>query len=964
MRYFIFSFLLSILGSALVNAQSPNPETDEYFPLPDSLGGWRTLTDAGDIRRLTGMDKKKLDEAFDFVRTTTINGGLLVVRHGYLVYERYFGKGQRDATPNLGSCAKSFTSIAVGILMQERPDLFPDGLDQKIFTPKYLPPEAFPLSDPRMADIKLGQLLSFTSGIRGNNPVYVNGKPSTIDPAGPDGWYAMVDENALGHHEGEGEGRPFSTRTLWCEPGWGYSYATAAIHIASMMVRHISGMELQDYLQQHLAQPLGWGRWGYGYKYAPLVAHTPGGGGIALRSTDMLRFCYLLLHDGRWNDRQVVPAEYVEKASHLSPYNPHFPYSLQFTVNGDGHMENVPRDAYWKAGSGGHCLYVVPSLDLVVWKLGGRNGQYGIRDTGIPEPEPVHDPIPPIGEGIAHPSQDVYLRPLEMVIAAIGKEQHKEALPGQIMPDPSHPGKLVRNRDGNGDGQPDPFFLCGPGGPEGFLYRGKRNPDGTRAGDQVKLIEKLKKEGGNSIYFIAVRTHGGDAWKDKRDDPATYPDDLHNPWIDQDPHRGLNGKILDQWESWFTKMDDSGIVIYFFIYDDAIKVAKQLGWPLDANGNLQAEEKKFIQALVKRFSHHKNLIWCTMEEGQEIGSQWHAHIAKIAEAIREADPYPHVIASHQLSGNIFFHKDEAALTQFAIQTDKDEVRTIDQLHQWMLGASDDAQGRYSLVMAEDWVQGNLSAPNGDRKEIRQRNWAAAMAGAYAMVFGIEIHDTPDEWLHDCQTLSEFFQSTTFNQMSPNDALALADTKYVLANDGYDYILYSRDLSKKMGMKNLPEGTYSFTWLDCVDGRRKDAGKEKLASGDHSWRTPRGFDGEVALYIRREDKRPAAGEKTVARSIDSGNGPSANTAPVVADEAISISANTGKEIQLKFKDADGGPGPYTIKLVTEPKHGKLSGVGNDKTFTPEKGFTGEDQFSWKVNDGKADSEVATVRLIIR
>lgn len=416
--FLLFFFLLFVKG---VEAQSSARagKAREYFPPPDSLGGWRTLTSDADINRIAGIDKAKLDEAFDFIRTTTNNGGLLVVRHGYLVYENYFGKGQRDATPNLGSCGKSFTSISVGILMEEHPELFPEGLDQKIFTPEYLPPMAFPLSDPRMADIKLGQLLSFSAGIRGNNPVYVHGEPATIDPAGPDGWFAVVDENALGKKEGNAYGRAFSTKTLWCEPGGGYSYATASIHIASIMLRKIAGMELEDYIEQHLARPLAWGRWGFGYKYAKEVKHTSGGGGIALRSTDMLRFCYLLLHEGKWDRKQLVPRDYVQRASKASPYNPHFPYSLQFNVNSTGHYKGLPRDAYWKSGSGGHCLYIVPSLDLVVWKLGGRDGQYSVNDTHIPQPEPLTNPIQAIHDGKDHVDQEDYVKTLEMVVSAI-----------------------------------------------------------------------------------------------------------------------------------------------------------------------------------------------------------------------------------------------------------------------------------------------------------------------------------------------------------------------------------------------------------------------------------------------------------------------------------------------------------------------------------------------------------------
>jgi CubicO group peptidase (beta-lactamase class C family) len=359
----------------------------DYFPPPDSQGGWRALTDARDLRRIAAMNRDRLDEAFEYIQGSTKNGGLLVLRKGWLVYERYFGLGHRDATPNLASCGKSFTSVSMGILLGERPEIFPDGLDQMVWTPDYLPPEAFPLTDPRKADIKLGQLLAMTAGIRGNNPVYVRGRPDTIDPAGPDGSPATIDAIAFGLQDEIRRERHYSTRTLWCEPGGGYSYATASPHVVSAILRHVTGAELLSFVESHLASALGWGTWGYGYKRAGL-GHTPGGGGIALRATDMLRFGYLLAKDGRWNDAQVIPRDYVRHCSRQSPYNPHFPYSLQFDVNTDGHERRVPRDAFWKMGSGGHVLYIVPSMQLVIWKLGGRDGQYAPADTGLP-PSPA-----------------------------------------------------------------------------------------------------------------------------------------------------------------------------------------------------------------------------------------------------------------------------------------------------------------------------------------------------------------------------------------------------------------------------------------------------------------------------------------------------------------------------------------------------------------------------------------------
>ena len=220
----------------------------DYFPPPDSAGGWRTVADFAGIPQ---TNREKLDVAFDFVRRTTKNGGLLVLRNGWLVYERYFGLGHRDATPNLASCGKSFTSVAMGILLQQMPDAFPEGLDQQVFTPDYLPPEAFPLSDPRRKEIKLGQLLAMTAGIRGNNPVYVDGKQQTIDPAGPDGAVACVDAVAFGKQEGVYQQRPYSTRSLWCAPGGGYSYAIFPAHLVSAIIRHVSGGELKEFVEKY-----------------------------------------------------------------------------------------------------------------------------------------------------------------------------------------------------------------------------------------------------------------------------------------------------------------------------------------------------------------------------------------------------------------------------------------------------------------------------------------------------------------------------------------------------------------------------------------------------------------------------------------------------------------------------------------------------------------------------------------
>ena len=360
------TLLLSASFAALLAA-------DDYFPKPDSEGGWRTLKDAARIRKTAGMDLERLDRAFEYAQRSSKHGGLLVARHGYLVYEKYYGRGNREANPATASVGKAFTSIACGIMLKEKRDQIPEGLETKVFNEKYLP-EALPLDDARKAEIKLGHLLSMSSGMHGegSNPGFVNGEPAVkLQPVPRPDRSVGQDLSAL-------------RVPLWTKPGDGYSYSSQSTHVASMVLRKLTGMELHDYVDQKLAKPMGWGQWAWARRRGEnVLPHTPGGADIAPRPTDALRFGYLLLHKGRWGKEQLVPAEYVEACSKPSPYNKHSPFSLMFEVNADGHVAGAPRDAFFKSGGGGFGIIVVPSLDIVIWKMAGDDGQYDPARTGL-----------------------------------------------------------------------------------------------------------------------------------------------------------------------------------------------------------------------------------------------------------------------------------------------------------------------------------------------------------------------------------------------------------------------------------------------------------------------------------------------------------------------------------------------------------------------------------------------------
>lgn len=391
-------------------------QAEDYFPPPDHAGGWRSLKGAAAVRKNAGMDLNKLNQAFEYASRSSQHGGLLVVRHGWLVYERYYGRGHRDANPASASVGKAYVSIASGIMLSEKKAAIPEGLDTKVFNAQFLP-EALPLDDPAKAGITLGQLLSMSAGLHGEgaNPGFVDGLPSVkLVPIPRPATPLSQDQAAL--------------RTpLWTQPGGGYSYASSSPHIASIVLRHLTGMELHDYVDARLGKPLGWGPWAWARRRGDLILpHTPGGGDIALRSTDHLRFGYALLKKGRWQNQQLIPADYVELCGKPTKWNTHAPMSLMFEINSDGHVAGAPRDAFFKSGGGGFGIIVIPSLDMVIYKMAGDDAQYNPQRTGLKQDYPYDGsrdswkPAPrsqfsdgPIG------TDDGVRRVLEMVAAAV-----------------------------------------------------------------------------------------------------------------------------------------------------------------------------------------------------------------------------------------------------------------------------------------------------------------------------------------------------------------------------------------------------------------------------------------------------------------------------------------------------------------------------------------------------------------
>lgn len=88
----------------------------------------------------------------------------------------------------------------------------------------------------------------------------------------------------------------------------------------------------------------------------------------------------------------------------------------------------------------------------------------------------------------------------------------------------------------------------------------------------------------------------------------------------------------------------------------------------------------------------------------------------------------------------------------------------------------------------------------------------------------------------------------------------------------------------------------------------------------------------------------------------------NTAPVAQDAAVSTDEDTGLEFGLSFTDVDSGE--LSVMVVDGTANGTLV-VNPDgiASYTPDADFNGNDSFTYKVDDGELDSNIATVTITV-
>jgi len=423
---------------------------------------------------------------------------------------------------------------------------------------------------------------------------------------------------------------------------------------------------------------------------------------------------------------------------------------------------------------------------------------------------------------------------------ATGPLDDPEALPGQIIVAGKNPGYLKYNGGG-------PAFLCGPDNPETFLFLGELNPDGTRTnGQQQQVIDRLVKSGANAFHFQMTRI--------RRCNIKDEGDDKHSPFVDFDPGKPLNKAVLDQWDGWISQLEEAGIVVHLEFYNDATDV-EMMGWKLDEDGNLHPDEKRFIEGIVKRFKHHKNIIWGIEESVNKLPRARLRHFMKLSELIARMDNHNHPIM-HSFVTSDTSERDIGKDYVFPTDFNNDpHTQLVTWLHVLPHGEDYDAQHeaylKWSRIGSGRFVVVKNETEKFPRTEPQSRiyQWSCAMTGMHALEAG---HDVlrRQRLLEADGRIAKFMEQTDFHTMKPTDTMASGSTKWVLANPGNSYIAYTYDYSGPMGIKGITTGTYDLIWFDTVDGDTVRQTGVSVYSSNFILNKPDSIGKEIALYIRR------------------------------------------------------------------------------------------------------------------
>lgn len=343
------------LGATLVNDVQESEIRKQVFVLPPkpAVNADTIPWPMGDKLADTlpaNIDKVQLDRGIDVAfqdnpESPLFTRAVVVVYKGHIIGERY-GKGFDKHTVNLGwSMSKSLTSAMIGILVKagklqvDAPAPIPEwkGTDKERITLKHI--------------LQQATGLDFTENYS---------LPSTVT-------------NML-FSKGDMAGYVASL-PLAKAPGSEFYYSSGNTNLLQKIIRHTVGeKDYAAFPYQALFHRIN----AYSFLMEPDASGTYIGSSYSYGSArDFARFGLLYLNNGRWNGEQILPDNWVQQTIQPVMTTEKNRYGFQFWLN--SYTENgkkmkvfpdAPDDLFYPSGYGGQHVYIMPSKDLIVVRMG------------------------------------------------------------------------------------------------------------------------------------------------------------------------------------------------------------------------------------------------------------------------------------------------------------------------------------------------------------------------------------------------------------------------------------------------------------------------------------------------------------------------------------------------------------------------------------------------------------------
>ncbi len=171
------------------------------------------------------------------------------------------------------------------------------------------------------------------------------------------------------------EGRGTKGERLLVEPGEHWEYNDVRVNALSLGLLHLFRRPLPDVWRDRVMRPIGaspdW-RW-EAYRTATVevggvpMPSVPGGGhwggGIFTHAEDQARIGLLVLTDGVWGDRRILPEGWVAASGVPVPLNPD--YGLLWWLNRTGRFPEADRASLLAVGAGGNVIWIEPATGIV-----------------------------------------------------------------------------------------------------------------------------------------------------------------------------------------------------------------------------------------------------------------------------------------------------------------------------------------------------------------------------------------------------------------------------------------------------------------------------------------------------------------------------------------------------------------------------------------------------------------------